>query len=83
MTCVKTSQAKKVGCRPPWDIWSPTYIPVCDSLAKNIEHEKLDWEFISVEQKVVINSTNCLIPCKYKEYKVVGEAKYGYFGSQG
>ena len=23
LECVKTSQARMVGCRPPWDIWSP------------------------------------------------------------
>ena len=70
---MKTSLAEKVGCRPPWDIWSPTSIPVCETLEKNIEHEKLDFNFYSIEQKNIIKSTNCLIPCKYSEYKVVGE----------
>jgi len=85
-TCVKNSLAERVGCRPPWDTWSPTSIPVCDTLEKNSEHEQLDWKFFNYEQKIVINSTKCLIPCNYKEYKVVGEPQGGsstVFGTQG
>ena len=32
LECVKTGQAKMVGCRPPWDIWSPDTIPLCQTL---------------------------------------------------
>ena len=84
MTCVKTSQAQKVGCRPPWDIWSPASIPV--TLEENIAHEKFDWKLLNYEKKIVINSTNCLIPCKFKEYKLVGEPTDGnskIYGPQG
>ena len=31
LECVKTSQARMVGCRPPWDIWSPHTIPLCQT----------------------------------------------------
>ena len=70
---MKSSLAREVGCRPPWDIWSPTSIPVCDTLEKNIKHEQLDWKFFNHEKKVIINNTKCLVPCNYLEYKVVGE----------
>ena len=32
LQCVKTSQARTVGCRPPWDSWSPHTIPLCHSM---------------------------------------------------
>ena len=32
LECVKTSQAKSLGCRPPWDIWSPHSIPACQTM---------------------------------------------------
>ena len=77
MTCVRTSQAEKVGCRPPWDSWSPASIPVCDNIEQLDRHEKLDWALYNYEKKMVINSTSCKIPCKYNEYKSVVEPLTG------
>ena len=69
--------ATKVGCRPPWDTWSPDTIPVCDTLDQLQQHETWDWELLSHEQKVIIEITGCLVPCIYKEYKEVGEVPKG------
>ena len=66
LECVKTSQAKSVGCRPPWDIWSPATIPLCQTVVQLQQHERLDWLDINYEQKMIINNTGCLVPCKYK-----------------
>ena len=66
LECVKTSQARRVGCRPPWDSWSPQDIPLCQTMDQLKEHEDLDWLDINYEQKMIINNTGCLVPCKYK-----------------
>ena len=66
LKCVKTSQAESVGCRPPWDIWSPHTIPLCQTVVQLQQHERLDWLDINYEQKMIINNTGCLVPCKYK-----------------
>ena len=66
LQCVKTSQARLVGCRPPWDIWSPDTLPLCQTVLQLQQHEKLDWLDINYEQKMIINNTGCLVPCKYK-----------------
>ena len=66
LECVKSSQAKSVGCRPPWDIWSPESIPLCQTVVQLQQHERLDWLDINYEQKMIINNTGCLVPCKYK-----------------
>ena len=29
------------------------------------------------EQKYIVNKTGCLIPCKYREYEIMGESKEG------
>ena len=66
LDCVKTSQARRVGCRPFWDSWSPTDIPLCGTVEQLQEHERLDWEHGVSSQKILVNSTGCNIPCKYK-----------------
>ena len=69
LECVKTSQARMVGCRPPWDIWSPHTIPLCQTVDQLKHHERLDWVDVNLEQKMIVNNTNCRLPCHYREYK--------------
>ena len=77
LKCVKTSQAESVGCRPPWDIWSPDTIPLCQTVVQLQQHERLDWLDINYEQKMIINNTGCLVPCKYKvEQYLANISKY-------
>ena len=67
LQCVKTSQAKMVGCRPPWDIWSPANIPLCQTLDQFQHHEQLDKSYLdNGEQQFIVNKTGCQIPCKFK-----------------
>ena len=66
LECVKTSQARMVGCRPPWDIWSPHSIPLCQSMEQLKLYEKLDLQYVSYERKQIVRSTGCHVPCKYK-----------------
>ena len=42
-----------------------------------VKHEALDWGNFNYEQKVILNSTGCRIPCNYYEYKVEGEPQSG------
>ena len=66
LECVKTSQARMVGCRPPWDIWSPPSIPLCQTMHQLHIHEKIDLKYYSLERKRIVQSTGCKVPCKYK-----------------
>ena len=67
LKCVKTSQARMVGCRPPWDIWSPPTIPLCQTMDQLQQHEKVDYTYMSNgEQQIIVNRTDCKIPCKFK-----------------
>ena len=66
LECVKTSQARMVGCRPPWDIWSPHTLPLCQTVEQLHQYELMDLIISSVEQKMIMNYTGCESPCKYK-----------------
>ena len=67
LQCVKTSQARMVGCRPPWDIWSPHTIPLCQTMEQLQEYEKIDTKLFSIKRKVkFLSKTGCKIPCSYK-----------------
>ena len=64
------SQARRVGCRPPWDSWSPRDIQLCQTVEQLQQHETLDWGDVNLEQKLVVNNTGCQLPCHYREYSV-------------
>ena len=66
LECVKTSQARSVGCRPPWDSWSPHTIPLCETLDQLQDYEWLDAYYMMFERKQIVNQSGCLIPCRYK-----------------
>ena len=75
--CLKTSLARRVGCRPPWDSWSPPTIPLCQTMKELQQHERLDWADVNLEQKMIVNNTGCQLPCHYREYKVAGDPQGG------
>ena len=77
LQCVKTSQARMVGCRPPWDIWSPHTIPLCQTVEELEEHERLDQITSQSEQETILRTSGCLAPCRYQEYKTAGEPRTG------
>ena len=64
LECVKTSQARMMGCRPPWDIWSPHSIPPCQTVDQLDQYEKLDMTLYDLE--MILTKTGCRIPCNYK-----------------
>ena len=70
--CVKTSQARMVGCRPPWDIWSHDTIPLCQTMDQLEDYEMLDGTYLSYEKRKIMVDTGCKGPCHYK-------VKYFYF----
>ena len=75
LQCVKTSQARMVGCRPPWDSWSPHTIPLCQTMEQLNMYEKIDTDLLGIaKQKAFVRRTGCQVPCHYK----VGEVLFGF-----
>ena len=67
LQCVKTSQAREVGCRPPWDIWSPHTIPLCQTMDQLKEYEKIDFDLFGIgKKKTLVMRTGCKAPCNFK-----------------
>ena len=76
LECVKTSQARMVGCRPPWDIWSPPTIPLCQTMDQLQQYENIDIDLLGItKQKAFVRRTGCNLPCNYK----VSEVLFGLF----
>ena len=76
LQCVKTSQARMVGCRPPWDIWSPHTIPLCHTMDQLQEYVKVDMELFRIKRKKkLVSLTGCKVPCNYK----VSALRLGFF----
>ena len=67
LQCVKTSQARSVGCRPPWDIWSPHTIPLCQTMDQLKMYERIDFDFVFIsKKKTLVMRTGCKAPCNFK-----------------
>ena len=65
--CVKASQARMVGCRPPWDSWSPPTIPLCQTMDQMLEYEMIDRDlFVITRKKEFLEQTGCKVPCRYQ-----------------
>ena len=76
LECVKTSQARMVGCRPPWDIWSPPTILLCQTMDQLQQYENIDIDLLGItKQKAFVRRTGCNLPCNYK----VSEVLFGLF----
>ena len=70
---MKTSQARKVGCRPGWETWSDESLPICSDMENLKRHEQMDWEIFNEERKIIVNKTGCKAPCTFKKFAVVGQ----------
>ena len=69
LECVKTSQARMAGCRPPWDIWSPPTIPLCQTMDQLKKYEVIDFGLLHIKRKKkFLMRTGCKVPCNYKVY---------------
>ena len=67
LECVKISQARMVGCRPPWDIWSSPTIPLCQTMDQLQQYEKIDMNLFRMKRKnEFLRITGCKVPCNYK-----------------
>ena len=67
LECVKTSLAKMVGCRPPWDSWSPHTIPLCQTMEQLQHYEQFERKLFGMRNKSeFLIITRCLPPCNYK-----------------
>ena len=66
LQCLKTSLARPVGCRPPWDSWSPPSVPLCETMEQLHQYETLDLGYLEQELVIMLNNSGCKIPCKHK-----------------
>ena len=60
LECVKTSQARMVGCRPPWDIWSPHTLPLCQTMDQLQQYEKLEESYF-YQLEIIVTMTGCRV----------------------
>ena len=78
--CVRKSLARKIGCKLPWDLWTSDHFPVCSDID---DLRKVHREYANIpskELKNIVNRTECPKPCRYKEYKLVGEEQWHFPG---
>ena len=75
--CVETSKARTIGCRPGWETWSDPTLPLCTTMEQLSKHQKQDLKMFYMDQWSILNTTQCKIPCKYKEFVAVGDSLRG------
>ena len=55
--------------------WSPKSFNVCQNMSQINKIEFFEWFYMWSAQKTIVNISECLVPCTYKEYQVVGEPR--------
>ena len=77
--CVKNSVIQKIGCRMTWDQGDAK---LCSTLQEMRDYEREFLLLSQVEEREVLQATNCLPPCQYSEFKLVQNNKgfYAYYG---
>ena len=71
--CIKNSISRVVGCRMEWDTWSDPAWPVCQRVD---QIKMVEAEYFKLEESVqaeIVNNSDCPLPCRYKEYQIIGE----------
>ena len=69
--CIRESIIGKIGCRPEWDTWSNQGMPICMEMKQLLRYNDEFNEMLNLDQVDITNHTGCLLPCRYKEYKIV------------
>ena len=61
--------------RLPWDTWSSPSWPVCTTMEQLTYHEMQYLHLGNFRESDLIKITGCSIPCKFREFKIVGTPK--------
>ena len=64
--------AERAGCRVAFDNFASMLLPLCN-FGESRKYFNLANQVLAAEQKSIINQTGCLVPCTYREYKLVRE----------
>ena len=61
---------RMAGCQPPMGRVKVDGLPLCDNMTMLKNHADNTWYTTEYGREWLINSTKCLMPCSFMEYKV-------------
>ena len=61
--------------RLPWDTWSSPSWPLCTTWDQLSYHDQIYYQIADMRESTLIKTTGCSLPCRYREYKLVGKPK--------
>ena len=67
---MEISVFKRIGCQIPWGRVKVDGLPLCDNETMLENHTAEYWSATEYGRDLLINRTNCLLPCSYMEYTV-------------
>jgi len=86
-SCLKDAVARRVGCRLPWssttDMLDGRKVDNCSTLKEFRSHSSFNHKIFSSEQKDVVKTINCTIPCNYRTFNAVGKPMITKMGKKG
>ena len=69
--CVAEALSKKIGCKPEWESSGEESMKICTDVNQLIQYESAFREISKHDKDQILNRSGCLLPCQYKEYKIV------------
>ena len=78
--CIKSRSIEIMGCRMRWEKSNAfKKMPLCTG-GQMWWYSGLHYKYMWMEQTMLVNYTNCPLPCSYKEYKLVDNPIIGKQG---
>ena len=68
--CVERHVVKEVGCQLPWNRETVEDMPLCDNSTAFMEYDILMTQVTMMPMSVLVETTQCLLPCVFTEFKV-------------
>ena len=68
--CVERSLMIKAGCQIAWSRVKVEGLPICDNSSLLEKYSYTYWKAVDMERNMLLEYTNCLMPCTFMEYEV-------------
>ena len=69
--CIEEYIVRQANCQPHWRTFDFEGVPTCDNWSMLNKYDDVKWNIAVMGFEEVIETTKCLYPCTFMEYKVI------------
>ena len=69
--CIEKSIVVEAGCQPYWSKFAISAMPFCSNASMLQKYSNVSTLFGNLYKNQLLDTTKCLLPCSFTEYKVI------------